>query len=351
MDAIDYLELYGFEELSGEIDDLFPEWGISFEEMVGKLLHGEGTEVLFELFGQIQNAFLAQIESFRTLAVLLLVLGILGSFYQVFAAAFKDHQITDAGYYIFYLALVGILIKSYFGMQRMAMEWIDEMLLFMKLMIPTFCMCVGISNGNCTASSTYTIAAFLMFVVERIVPLVLFPLLSVYAVLALLNELWEEERLGPLLDQMKSLLQFLVKVLLYSVFGITLIRNAISPVIDQFTGSVLQKVVGGLPGIGNAAMLAWQTTMGAALLIKNSVGVVFVMLLIMGSLVPVCNVAAFAVIIKLDTVLLGMLQDNRIVHCMQRLGDSGMLLLRILLGAIGVFVVFIALTVMMTGTG
>ena len=75
------------------------------------------------------------------------------------------------------------------------------------------------------------------------------------------------------------------------------------------------------------------------------------MLLIMGSLVPVCNVAAFAVIIKLDTVLLGMLQDNRIVHCMQRLGDSGMLLLRILLGAIGVFVVFIALTVMMTGTG
>ena len=134
MDAIDYLELYGFEELSGEIDDLFPEWGISFEEMVGKLLHGEGTEVLFELFGQIQNAFLAQIESFRTLAVLLLVLGILGSFYQVFAAAFKDHQITDAGYYIFYLALVGILIKSYFGMQRMAMEWINEMLLFMKLM-------------------------------------------------------------------------------------------------------------------------------------------------------------------------------------------------------------------------
>ena len=61
MDAIDYLELYGFEELSGEIDDLFPEWGISFEEMVGKLLHGEGTEVLFlhklNLFGHLRFSY------------------------------------------------------------------------------------------------------------------------------------------------------------------------------------------------------------------------------------------------------------------------------------------------------
>lgn len=348
MDITDYLDLYGFGELAGQVDQLFPEWNLSLYQLMEQILSGNfkaGAEYLWQglLLGLRQG-----VSSYWELFVLLLTLGMTASFYQVFASSFRSHQVADAGYFIFYVALMGILIKAFESMQSIALSFLDQMVLFIRLCVPAFCLCVGTATGSVTATTTYGSALFFLFVVEKVIRSILLPALEVYVLLSVVNGLWEEERLNTLLDQMKSLLQGSMKWILSGVCGVTFVRNAVQPAIDSLTGSTFQKILASIPALGNSADIAWQTAVGAAVLVKNGVGIVVVILLILLSIIPLCMIGVFALVLKADAILLGFFQDNRSVHCMERMGEGGYLLFQLLFSAMTVFLLFIALTILMT---
>lgn len=193
------------------------------------------------------------ISSYWELFLWLLVLGMTASFYQIFAASFRSHQIADTGYYIFYVALMGILLKAFVSMQSIAAAFLEQMVLFIRLCIPAFCLCVGTATGGATATAAYGSALFFLFLVEKVMCSIFLPALEVYILLSVANGLWEEERLNTLLDQMKELLRGGMKWILGGVCGITFVRNAIQPAVDSLTGSAFQKVVASIPLLGNAA--------------------------------------------------------------------------------------------------
>ena len=348
MDITDYLDLYGLGELAGQVDGLFPDWNLSFYRLLQEVLQGNIKSGLHDLWHGILLGVKGSISSYWELFLLLLTLGIIASFYQIFAASFHNHQIADTGYYIFYVAMMGILIKAFVSMQGIAVEFLNQMVLFIRLCIPAFCLCVGTATGGATATATYGSALFFLFLVEKVLRSIFLPAVEVYILLSVTNGLWEEERLNTLLDQMKSLLQGGMKWMLGGVCGITFVRNAIQPAVDSLAGSAFQKMVASIPLLGNVADIAWQTTVGAAVLVKNGVGIVMVILLFLLGVVPLCMIGVFTLILKADGILLGLFQDNRSVHCMERMGEGGALLFQLLLSAMTVFFLFIALTVMLT---
>lgn len=348
MDITDYLDLYGLGELASQVDGLFPDWNLSFYRLLQEVLQGNIKSGLHDLWHGILLGVKGSISSYWELFLLLLTLGIIASFYQIFAASFHNHQIADTGYYIFYVAMMGILIKAFVSMQGIAVEFLNQMVLFIRLCIPAFCLCVGTAAGGATATAAYGSALFFLFLVEKVLRSIFLPAVEVYILLSVTNGLWEEERLNTLLDQMKSLLQGGMKWMLGGVCGITFVRNAIQPAVDSLAGSAFQKMVASIPLLGNVADIAWQTTVGAAVLVKNGVGIVMVILLFLLGVVPLCMIGVFTLILKADGILLGLFQDNRSVHCMERMGEGGALLFQLLLSAMTVFFLFIALTVMLT---
>lgn len=351
MDITDYLDFYGLGELASQVDGIFPGWNLSFSRLLQEILQGNLRSGLDYLWQGILQGVKSSVSSYWELFLLLLTLGIIASFYQIFAASFHNHQIADTGYYIFYVTMMGILIKAFVSMQGIAVEFLNQMVLFLRLCIPAFCLSVGTATGGATATATYGSALFFLFLVEKVLRSLVLPALEVYVLLSLMNGLWEEERLNTLLDQMKSLLQGGMKWMLGGVCGITFVRNAIQPAVDSLTGSAFQKMVASIPVLGNAADIAWQTTMGAAVLVKNGVGIALVILLVLLGIVPLCMIGVFTLLLKADAILLGLFQDNRSVHCMERMGEGGALLFQLLLSAMTVFFLFIALTVLLTNGG
>lgn len=351
MDISNYLDLYGFGELASQVDGLFSQWNVSLYALLEQILQGNLKQGMHCLWQEILQGIKGSISSYWELFLWLLVLGMTASFYQIFAASFRSHQIADTGHYIFYVALMGILLKAFVSMQSIAAAFLEQMVLFIRLCIPAFCLCVGTATGGATATAAYGSALFFLFLVEKVMCSIFLPALEVYILLSVANGLWEEERLNTLLDQMKELLRGGMKWILGGVCGITFVRNAIQPAVDSLTGSAFQKVVASIPLLGNAADIAWQTTVGAAVLVKNGVGIALVILLLFLGITPLCMIGVFTLILKADAILLGLFQDNRSVHCMERMGEGGALLFQLLLSAMTVFFLFIALTVMMTNGG
>ena len=160
--------------------------------------------------------------------------------------------------------------------------------------------------------------------------------------LTVVNGIWAEEKLSPLIDLLGKAVGWVLKGALGAVTGISIFQRLIAPVLDSARNSALQRLISAIPGVGAAAGGVVEMVVGSATVIRNSVGLVLLILLLLLCAVPVLKIAMIAVLLKCAAAFMGIVSDRRITACVNRIGDAAMLLLRTTGTAMLLFLVAIA---------
>lgn len=147
------------------------------------------------------------------------------------------------------------------------------------------------------------------------------PLIYSYCLLTMINGIWVEEKLALLADLLEKLIGWILKASLGVVTGISLFQSLITPVVDSLKNSAVEKAVSVLPGIGNAADGVLELALGSAVVIRNSVGVLLLLLLVAGCAVPLLQILFTAGFIKCATAFMGIVSDKRIIDHLDRYGE------------------------------
>lgn len=348
-------ELMGLTEevrsLNRQVGSLFSGYEFDLAELLELLLKGkitDATKLLFQNFGQMVTG---EWKSMMQVVVLLLCLGILSALLMNLTELLESRQIADVGFYVVYLFLILILLKVFGMVSDMAQNLITDMLTFMKLFMPVYFMAVGVAKGVTTALLYYQFVLALIYGIEAALSAFVMPLIKAYIFLAIMNGLWMEERLHMLMELTKRIIGYLLKLSFAAVTGISLIQTMITPVIDSLRLSAVQKSISLIPGIGNIGEGVAEMMLGSAVLIKNSIGVLAVLLLILLCALPAAKIWILSMALKFAAALSNMLGDRRITGCMDRVGEGSLLVLRTLLTAGGLFLVTIAIAAMTTNGG
>lgn len=125
----------------------------------------------------------------------------------------------------------------------------------------------------------------------------------------------------------------------------------LTPIIDSVKSSALQKALSAIPGIGNAADGVLELVLGSAVIIKNSIGVVLLLLLIILCASPLLQVFLIASLLKIAAALMGIISDSRITTVTNRVGEGGMLLFRTVGTALLLFLITISMMAAATNRG
>ena len=97
-----------------------------------------------------------------------------------------------------------------------------------------------------------------------------------------------------------------------------------------------------IPGIGGVAEGVTELILGSAVLIKNSMGVLFLLILAGTSLIPLLKMILIAGTVKLGAAITGIVSDKRISGCADRIGEGCFLLFRCVFTAMALFMIVIA---------
>ena len=125
----------------------------------------------------------------------------------------------------------------------------------------------------------------------------------------------------------------------------------IAPVLDSLRVSAVKKAIGAIPGIGNLAEGVTEMVIGSAVLIKNSIGILMLLLLLAVCLVPLVKLLVIAGMMKGSAALAGIVSDKRITGCTDRVGDGSLLLFKAAFTAVALFMITIAVVAYTTGKG
>ncbi|MGN0376522.1 MAG: stage III sporulation protein AE [Suilimivivens sp.] len=334
---------YDLDEIEKGFLNLFPDYSIDIEELFLLIMDGKIGNAAGLFFSSVMEGMRGEISGIRTVLISILVIGIVSALFSNFSDIFAGGQVSQTGFYFLYLFLMAVLTRVFVYISEIATETIENVVLLIKLFIPTWFLSVGAASGGATAAFYYQMMLLAAYFIESFLISAVIPFVYSYVILALLNGIWTEERLSLLLDFLKKGVEFILKLIMSIIAGLSLVQAVIVPVVDELRISAFRKALLAIPGIGTAAEGVTELVIGSAVLIKNSMGVLLLVLLLLSCLVPLLKILTVAGLVKLGAAVTGIISDKRISGCADRVGEGCFLMLRCVFTAAALFVIVVAI--------
>ena len=334
---------YDLSQVKSGLNNMFPGMNVDLDSILFLIMRGQVFEAFRELFGQISSGLIGEVASIRALLASILILGIISAIFSNFTDIFSDGQLSRIAYYFTYLFMIAVLTGAFLEIAAITKTTIENILLFVKIMVPTYFLSVGAAVGVTTATAGYQLILVIAYLVQSFMIAIIIPFIYCYAVLALLGGLWTEDRLELILDLMKNVISTILKVSLGLVAGIGFIQSIITPAIDGIKATAFKRVLSVIPGIGNLAEGVTEMVVGSAVIVKNSLGILILFILVLICLTPLLKIMLIAGVVKLSAALTAIITDKRIMKCTDRIGDAGFLMFKSVFTSVSLFFILIAI--------
>ena len=351
---MDFSSLYGqydFSSMEEKFESLFPTWDISFRELILEVMKGNGAEVITGQVKEIFYLLTSELDAVRFVCVTLLLIGIISTVFMNFSGIFPNQQIGDLGFKFTYLITIIFLIKVNSEVFTVAKTGLDSCISFLQVFLPCYFIVVGTAGGSATAFGFYQVFLIGVYMVEQVLVTLILPMISCYMLLCIMNGILEEERLSMFIRIVKNGVRTFLKILLTLAAGSGLFQSAITPVIDTVKMNAVKKTVEIIPGIGELADGSVQVLLGMSVLLKNALGIGFVVLLLFICAIPILKVFLFMIVIKGTAALMGLSADRRITGCTNAFGDGIMLLLQTMITAVMFFLILVLIVTFTANRG
>lgn len=343
-------EVIDYSEIQQVIDDVMGNGNqFNFGDYVEKIMRGEEAFSLSSIGKQILDTVKGELSANIKTFGSLITISLLAAIFANLSMAFKNNQVSETGFYVTYLLMFGLLISSFIMASRIAADTISSVLEFMKALIPAYMLSVGFSTGTTSSLVYYEAALGLITLVDYVVIRIIIPMIDFYLVIMLANNLSKEDMLSRLAELLGTAISWLLKSLLAVVVGFSAIKGLIVPVIDQVKRSALYKASEAIPGIGDALGGVTQTIIGAAVLLKNAIGVTGLIVIISICAVPFIKLLMITVVYKAGSAALQPISDKRFIECISASAKSSALLLQTVF--VGAVLFLLSITIVAVSTG
>ena len=302
-EADEIIKELDFTDINAQTQDL-PE-KMDFEKMVNKLVtEGTGGLDAGMICEYIADLFFYEITAAKPMFLQMFAIGLLFALYGKVMMT-RQGYVSQMSFFIVYLGVVLLLLQSFALISEVVDQGIDRLVAFMTAFVPLYAATLFCSGNAASAGSFYQLAFGLMYLLELGMKFIFLPGVHVFVLLLLMDNLFEETKLGKMAQLFEDGIRLVLKGGLTAVMGIGVVQS-------QIVNSI-----SAVPGVGNTFGSAAEILLGSGILIKNSIGAASLILLLVIGMTPLLKSFCFSVMYRLTAAFLAPVADSRIAQCVQ----------------------------------
>lgn len=330
------------EQMQDAVNELLGEESFSLEDALHKILSGEKLFSKEYFISLAKNLLYSNLAAERDTMIHVVLLVLLAALFSNFSNVFNNGQMGEISFYIVYMLLLASLVHSFGTLSIEISEGLTGFVTFMKALMPSYFLAVTAATGSATAMVFYEIVLVLVYVVQVIFLKGVLPGIHIYVLLQLVNFLHSEDFLSKMAELVRTVVEWTMRTCIAVVIGMQIIQNMIGPAIDTLKRDVIGKTAAAIPGIGNAINGVTEVALGTAVLVRNGLGVIGIIVILCVGLPPVIRLGMTTLLYKLLAAVVQPISDKRMVGALATIGDGCMLLLKVLLTMELLFLITIA---------
>jgi stage III sporulation protein AE len=337
-DFIDtHMEMFDFAEINNAS-------GRSFGNLVSQAIRGQLDLSPKNLAEEFLNLLFGELKDNCALLRNLILIAILSAILKTLTDSFKNQSVGELGFFVCYMALVMVLFSSF----QITMTILTDLVsLLSNIMTAAFPIMLGllIVSGNPAGATAFPPIFF--FSVEALtlfIRLALIPLLTIGAVLEIINYLVEKDIFTKLAELIRDFTSWSLKGVAVLFIAILSLQKISAPILNNLSVRAARAAAGAVPMVGGMISGAMDTVILWGSAAKSGVLVALVITIAAACTVPLIKILAMFLVYRLTGAIIQPICDKRIVECITSIGDFCGVILSA--GAI-VVVMFIVSTVIM----
>ncbi|MQR95633.1 stage III sporulation protein AE [Fictibacillus phosphorivorans] len=274
----------------------------------------------------------------------LILLTVFSMLLQSIQNAFDRSAISKVAYGIIYMVLIILALNSFHVAISYATEAIDNMLSFMIALIPLLLALMATVGSIASVAFFHPVILFLVNTSGLLIKNFVLPLLFLSALLSIVSTMSEHHKVTQLAKLLRNISMGALAFFFTVFLGVMSVQGATAAVADGITIKTAKFITGNfIPVVGRMFTDATDTVMSASILLKNSVGIIGALLLLLLAIFPAIKVLILAFIYSMAAALLQPLGGGPIVESLGIIGKSVMFIFAALMTVSIMF--FLAITI------
>lgn len=330
-----------YQRLAPEVREVVPE--VSLRDLVLQPGRGIRWDPKTLLLGVVRYFFREFFANARLLAQVVL-LAVLLAVLQSLQGAFGEEG-ESVAFAACYLVLVLLGVQSFRHAAEIGRQAVQDMVSLMEAVLPLLSTLL-VSGGTPATAALLSPAVYASVTgLSALVDGVVLPLLFLAVVLGLVAQLAEKFPLNRLSGLARQATIGVLGLAFAAFLGVMAVQGVAGPVADGValrTGKFLAGTF--VPVIGKMFSDAVEVVAGGALLIKNAVGLLGIVLLAGVAFFPVLKIISIVAVFKVAGALVEPVADRRLPQALGHL-EGSLTVLAVVVGAVGVMF-FMGLTVL-----
>lgn len=326
----DFMSELNLQEIQELMDDMMGADSVSVKQLLLDLINGRQIFSKEQFGDVVYQAVIGGLLQQRKILAEVLLLVLAAAFFHCFSEAFERTQLGEISFYVVFMILFVLLVNAFGSLSRDVTGQLSHIVAFMKVIAPAYYLAVAAATGVSTATLFYELVLLLVLGIEILAVNILLPCINLYVLLALVNHLSKEDMLSKLADLLRMLVEWALRTMVGVLVGMQVVQGLVAPVIDSLRRTTIGKTAGAIPGVGNAINSVTEIMLTSAVLVKNSLGVVFLLVFVFWALTPLTRYALTGFLYKLLAALIQPVSDRRMMGCINTFGDGCLLLMKTL---------------------
>lgn len=301
-------------------------------------------------FSKLIKAVLAysvrDIISSIKLISMLIIICIICALLTNFQKAFSSEGVTNIAYFACYSVIIMIISKSFYTGVTLARGSIEDISNMMNVLIPALLALLAGTGSVIQSAALDPVILLAISISTTIFKDILIPIIIMTFVLQFVNNLSKDYKIDQLAKLLNQIVMWIQGIVMTIFIGIITIRGINSKSIDEVTAKTAKFAVDNfVPIVGKALSDAVSTVAGYSVLLKNAVGTMGLIILVVMMLFPVIKILVLAFMHKLTAALVQPISDDRIVKCIASAGDTLILIASCLIGVSVMFFIMVSIII------
>ena len=331
------------QSLEEEMPEITGHEDFSFRETVIQLIQGELLLTPDAAWEWICTYFFREITNQKEMILQILMIALVSAVAANFIRVFENAQIAEISFYMIYMLISVLLVRSFSQLNDLVRRSCETITDFMELLMPSYLMTIIFSSGKRTGIGMYEITVFAIQWIQLLIIKIILPAITVYMTFLILSQMTKEDYFSKLASLAETIICWILKTLLGLTAGMQAVQCLIGPAADKFSNSAAKRIAGMIPGIGNVIDSTAETVAGAAVILKNAVGIGGILVLLFLCLTPVLKLTVTVLLYRLLGAILQPVCDKRLVEGIESVARGTWLLLRTLMISVSAFLISLAL--------
>ncbi|MGE7881078.1 stage III sporulation protein AE [Bacillus sp. NPDC094077] len=274
----------------------------------------------------------------------LIMLTIFSALLQSLQSAFSKSSISKIADAVVYMVLIIFALNSFYVVMTYARETIQTMVDFILALLPILLALIATGGGVVSVSFFHPIIIFLMNTSGLLMNYIVLPLLLLATILSIVSTMSDQYKVTKLSKLLQNVSVGVIGIFLTIFLGVLSVQGTATAVADGIAVKTAKFVTGNfIPVVGRMFTEAADTVISASGLLKNTVGIIGLVILCLIVAFPAIQIFCIAFIYKFAAAVLQPVGGGAIIQCLDIIGRSIIYVFACL--AIVSFMFFLSITI------